>query len=149
MGKIKNSSKKVKMKSKLQNSQNCPSTPSFSFVYLTKNKKYNFDYFTDKMKVELKEKQADLTKRLIEISQQTWQYWYNQSKFNGIETLDFTAIRFTPNNLELSPDEKIIVFRFSSGNCRMLGVKNQDCSSCATYYIIGFDFDYSAYNHGN
>ena len=91
------------MKSKLQNSQNCPSTPSFSFVYLTKNKKYNFDYFTDKMKVELKEKQADLTKRLIEISQQTWQYWYNQSKFNGIETLVFTDIRLTPINLLFFP----------------------------------------------
>ena len=65
MGKIKNGSKKVGIKSGLQNSRNCPSTPSFSFIYLTKNSNYNFDYFTNTMKVEQREKQADLTKRLI------------------------------------------------------------------------------------
>ena len=132
----------------VQEQHRCPEDPSFSFIHLTKNKDYNFEYFSSKMRKNLEVKQADLTKKLIEISQQTWETWYNLRKEKGVETLNYNQIHFSPNNLELSPDEKIIVFRFSSGSCRMLGIKGKVCSTCATYYIIGFDFNYTAYNHG-
>lgn len=149
MANLKRSKQKPKIKqSTAKEQRHCPDFPSFSFIHLTKNKNYNFEYFS-KNKSELKEKQANLTKRLIEISQEPWDNWNHRRKDIGIETLSFDQINFKPNNLELSPDEKIIVFRFSSGNCRMLGIKGKFCSTCATYYIIGFDFDYSAYNHGS
>lgn len=128
--------------------QHCPEHPSFSFVYLTKNKNYNFEFFS-KQKRDRQEAQSKLTERIIQISQEPWDFWYAQSKDVGIETIPFDQINFSPNGLEMTPDEKVIVFRFASAKCRIIGVKGKLCSSCATYYVIGFDFNYSAYDHGN
>jgi hypothetical protein len=49
--------------------------------------------------------------------------------------------------LSLSEDSKIIVFRFNNQKSRILGVRSQECNSIL--YIIGYDWDFSAYNHGN
>ena len=47
-------------------------------------------------------------------------------------------------------DEKIYIFRFKTAdnknNGRILGFKKD---RCPIYYIIGFDFDFSAYDHGS
>lgn len=93
--------------------------------------------------------QSELAKRLIEISQMPWFFWYDCGKKVGVETIPFYEINFSPNGLDLTPDEKVIVFRFASGTCRMIGTKGKLCSTCATYYVIGLDFNYSAYDHGS
>lgn len=142
---IKNNNKKNKVNSQKisSNTSNCSVNPMFSFQYLTTNKKYNLEKLDKNQKATFL---ADLSARLIEISQKPWIYWNNLPKDKGMETIPFKDINFSPNGLELSKDEKIIVFRFSSQNARILGVKS---SSCAVYNIIGFDTDFSAYNHGN
>lgn len=66
--------------------QHCPEHPSFSFVYLTKNKNYNFEFFS-KQKRDRQEAQSKLTERIIQISQEPWDFWYAQSKDVGIESL--------------------------------------------------------------
>ena len=49
--------------------------------------------------------------------------------------------------LRLADDSKIIVFRFGkSQKYRILGVQCKDCASIL--YIIGYDWDFSAYDHG-
>ncbi|MCC8112081.1 MAG: hypothetical protein LIO74_11010 [Ruminococcus sp.] len=126
----------------------CPKYSSFSFVYLIKNKNYNFDSFL-KSKEEKVNAQAELAKRLIQISQDPWEFWHNRRRESGgLELIPYDQIHFSPKGLNLTPDEKLIVFRFASGKYRIIGTKGNFCSTCATYYIIGFDFDYSAYDHG-
>ena len=50
----------------------------------------------------------------------------------------------------MTGDENIYVFRVKSGRisdeARILGYKED---GCPIYYIIEYDFDYSAYEHGN
>jgi len=120
----------------------CPETPSFSFQYLTTNKDYNFEKLDKRQKLEWK---SALVERMIEISQKSWQSWLNMDKKQGFETIPANRIHFNPNGYELSDDEKIIIFRFNSQKGRILGIKGNGCS---VYYVIGFDTDYSAYDHG-
>lgn len=149
MAKLKKQKQNLKLNRSIISEQpHCPKSPSFSFAYLTKNKRFNFESFSND-KSKRNAMQAELTKRLIEISQKPWFFWYDCGKNTGIETIPFYEINFSPNGLDLTPDEKVIVFRFASGKCRMIGTKGKLCSTCATYYVIGFDFNYSAYNHGS
>ncbi len=122
-----------------------PDKPVLSFAYLTTNSKYNFDYFGKDKHNRITAK-AELIDRLIQLTQETWVYWQSLSKFQGgLETLKASDICFSPKDYEFSEDEKVIVFRFCSGDYRIIGFQN---SSSPTYYIIGFDFNYSAYDHG-
>lgn len=127
--------------------EKCPQGVSFSFGHLTTNKNFNFEFFSNNTHDLLAAKAAILD-RLQELSQKSWLYWQGLSKRQGIEMLLSDDIRFSPSGYSLSGDEKVIVFRFSfSGtDCRIIGVKK---SPCSVFYIIGFDFDHSAYNHGS
>jgi len=116
----------------------------FSFVYLTTNTDHNFLYFK-KNKSECYKVKAALYDRIEEITKEPWLYWYGQSKFNGIETIPAKEIKFKPSGYEFSDGDKVIVFRFNGDKGRIIGVK---LDSSPFYYVIGFDFDYSAYNHG-
>lgn len=84
--------------------------------------------------------------RLTEISGETWVYWQSLSKNHGIETFSAKQLKFSPSRYKFASDEKVIVFRFFNQDFRIIGFKD---SRLPTYYIIGFDFDYSAYNHGS
>ena len=48
--------------------------------------------------------------------------------------------------LQLTSDSKIIVFRFNKQMCRILLVQSKLCSNLL--YVIGYDWNYTAYNHG-
>lgn len=92
-----------------------------------------------------------LFERLEEISNLTWIELQNRPKEASYETIpisqfkiDLTSIK---NDLNLSDDSKIIVFRFNNQNARLLGVRSQECSSIL--YVIGYDWDFSAYHHGS
>ena len=88
--------------------------------------------------------------RLIEISKKTWKEWLQESKKVGCETLDYSRININPTGINLVNDEKIYIFRFKTAdnkdNGRILGFKKD---KCPIYYIIGFDFNLSAYDHGS
>ena len=47
--------------------------------------------------------------------------------------------------LNLTNDSKIIIFRFNKQKCRMLLVQSKKCPSLL--YVIGYDWNYSAYKH--
>lgn len=120
--------------------------PSVSFKYLTRNKNYNFEYFS-KEKQQCKNTKIAVLNWIQEITCNQWRDLLNMPKEVGAETLNSSGLNFSPNGYTFSPDEKVYVFRFkaASGDYRIIGVKENGCS---TYNIIGFDFDYSAYNHG-
>lgn len=120
-----------------------------SFKYSVKGKKYTIE-----SKVQNRQKcNEDIEKlfeRLKEISNTTWKELRNKPREVGYEMIPIHRFNVNMNNikkeLNLSDDSKIIVFRFGRGQkYRMLGVRCEDCSSIL--YIIGYDWDYSAYDH--
>lgn len=81
----------------------------------------------------------------------TWKELQNRPKETGYEMIPISEFKINfdklKKELKLSEDSKIIVFRFNNQKCRLLGVRSHQCSSIL--YIIGNDWDYSAYNHGS
>lgn len=141
MGTVKHKKSETKISKIRLESDICSDVPFFSFRYLTKNKDYNFDKLDNN---EKKEWALALMNRIKEISQYSWVHWHNQPKNQGIETIPYKEIKFSPNGYVPSKDEKVIVFRFRSQDGRIIGVKE---SNCSVFYIIGFDTKYSAYKH--
>lgn len=120
-----------------------------SFKYSVKDKKHTIEN-----KVTNKQKCNDdikmLFKKLEEISKITWEKLQNQPRQVGYEMIPISRFDINMDNikkeLDLSDDSKIIVFRFGKGQrYRILGATCKECSSIL--YIIGYDWDYSAYDH--
>ena len=120
---------------------------TLSFQYSIKNKKYTIEG-------KLKEKDKcnkimlELFEKLYEISSLTWKELKNKPKNSGYETIPISSFNINfdsiKEELSLSNDSKIIIFRFCKQDYRILGVQRQD-----TLYIIGYDWNFNAYNHGN
>lgn len=118
----------------------------FSFKYLTTNSNYNFEFF-EKSKHDCIKSKAVLLDKIEEITQQPWIHWHNQSKYcGGIERIPAKELKFKPNDYEFSEGDKVIVFRFNGDKYRIIGIKFE---LDPFYYVVGFDFDHSAYNHGS
>lgn len=121
-----------------------------SFKYSVKNKDYKIEKIT-KAKEKTNKTVQKLFEKLEEISNLTWTELQNRPKETGYEMIPISEFRINLENikkdLNLSDDSKIIVFRFNNQKCRLLGVRSQECSSIL--YIIGYDWDFSAYNHGS
>lgn len=121
----------------------CDQYPAISFRYLTTNNKYNFEYFKDDKEQE--NMLVSLSKRVADITAQTYEYWLGMRKYHGCELLDFWQFKtMKPYGIDLSSDDKVYVFRFGKQEYRICGVR---FDKCPTLYIMGMDFDHSAYNH--
>ncbi len=121
-----------------------------SFKYSVKNKNYTMEKH-GKAKEKCNKIIQNLFEKLEDISQITWKELQNRPKETGYETIPISEFKISFDNLKkklnLSDDSKIIVIRFNNQKCRILGVPSQECSSIL--YIVGYDWDYSAYNHGS
>ena len=125
---------------------NCPQIPAFSFAYLTANNIFNLNYFTDTN--DKKAAIENIFERLLEICQNDWKYWHALPREQGVEMISVGGINLTPSKKRLMPDEKVIIFRmkgYAGKSARILGIREE---GCPILYIIGFDFNFSAYNHG-
>lgn len=123
---------------------------SFSFKYLTDNKSFNFEYFGSDMRNRHDAYEA-LCKRLQELSDYGIEKLMNMQKKQGCESIPYSdfydSFKSVLNKVEVvSKDSKLWIFRFSSGNYRIIAKSNVLDGNIL--YIIGFDFDYSAYDHG-
>lgn len=124
----------------------CPQTPAFSFIYMTANHRYTIDGISDQN--NRRTASEYILKRLIEIGKASWLYWHSRGKIHGLETIPSSSINFKPSDKKLTPDEKVYVFRvksYAGDDARILGIRED---GCPIMHIIGFDFDYSAYDHG-
>lgn len=135
-----------------QNLRQCNSNqyPWFSFRYMTQNTEYTVCRLRGK---ELNDTLYGLYNRLDELAHQTWAYWLSKPKASGIETIAFKQLRFAPNPVlfkecHFDKNSSVYVIRFDTyrgkNKGRIIGVKD---SPCAVLHIIGYDFDFSAYNH--
>lgn len=123
-----------------------PQYPAFSFVFLTTNNSYTFDYFNkdNDKRIAIE----NVYKRLVEIGKDTWLDWYTKGKQQGLETIPAHQIKISPSGRTITQDEKVIVFRvknYTGEDARILGIKED---GSPILHIIGFDFNYSVYNHG-
>lgn len=116
----------------------------FDFKYITRNKKYNFKFFNDKRNKLIA--YDNLMEKIIEISNYTTESFNLLNKAKGLETILYNQLNFKPNGLDLSSDDKVISIRFNSTKYRLICIKSIDYKNIL--HIIGFDFDYSAYDHG-
>ena len=128
----------------------CELNISFSFEYSV-NKKYSIEYITKKKKEKCNDIIFDLFKKLEELSKMKFVDFQNRPKNSGYEMIPISELNFKINencmkSLCLSEDSKIIVFRFHNQNCRLLLAQSRKCSSL--FYVIGYDWDFSAYDHG-
>ena len=125
----------------------CEHFPTFSFRYMTKNKRYNFNFFPMSQSSDKIKTQSNVYSRLEEISKESWLKLSQYNKYLGFETRDYSYIRFLAG-VDLPKDESIYIIRFDLYNGdkgRILGFKKR---GCPILYIIGYDFDFSAYSHG-
>ena len=142
-------SKEKQLKLGRQNTASCPGNVCFSFCYMTSNSRYNFDYFVNSQKRESETIKANLYDRFEQLSKMTWLELAGLPKKQGFETIPIDSLNFQPSHFSSGQEKKAVVFRFKGVNgkdCRIIGIKEEHCS--AVYHVIGYDFDYSAYDHG-
>ena len=136
---VKKNSKSIKVKKNSATERVCKQDVSFSFTFMTTNNRFNFKACDEKIK-------ALLIDRLEEISKHEFAYWMGKDKKHGLEMLPAEIIRFSPNNLQLTSDDKVIVFRFGREQYRIICFK---LGNCPILHIIGFDLKFNAYKHGS
>lgn len=121
----------------------------FDFLYLTNNNSYNFDFFkkdaTNKLKAYCLfiQKLKELSSESIELIQQ-------KCKADGLETIPYKSFKesfkgILDTSKIVTKDSKLIVFRFNK--VYRIICKN-DMHTSNLLHILGFDFDFAAYNHG-
>jgi hypothetical protein len=120
--------------------------PVFSFRYMTTANKYTFKHFGNNMR-DAHAAYESLHSRLYEISNHKWWHWYDLGyKSNGgLEMINAHQLRFSPAENSMLDDKKVIVLKFYRGKYRIIGLKQENND---TLFVIGFDFDFSAYDHG-
>lgn len=119
--------------------------PAFSFTHITKNNAFNMSHFTSGSR-DMERCMSKLYEKLEKLSVHRWRDLLGLNKRAGIEFIPMHKLNFEPaDSLIVSKDEKFISARFNGQDYRIIAVK-QD--KCPIMHVIGFDFDFSAYDHG-
>lgn len=119
-----------------------------SFSCVTSNKDYNFGYFKKDIRSNLKVREA-LDELLGIMTSLTWKEASLKNKFElgGFEVILFGQMKpIKIDNIEVTKDTEIHVFRFNSQKCRLCGIKDFYCN---VLHIIAYDFNYKLYSHGS
>lgn len=148
MAKIKES-QKLKKVGRIQAQE--PDHIVFSFRYWTTNSKYNFEHF--KKAVRDREKAYNgLHDKLYELSRMTKLELIEKPKERGAEYLPYS--RFYPSFSTIldktgivSPDSKLVIIRICNQDYRL--ICKDGIQDSKVLYLIGIDFDYTAYDHGS
>ncbi len=123
---------------------------SFNFKYITSNKTYGLKYFCGDCRNSEKAL-SELFNKLEELSKITLTDAKANGKIQGCEPLKYSKFNLSfqqimDNTDIISKDSSLEVFRFCQNNYRL--ICKPDIIHTNLLYIIGFDFNYSAYNHG-
>ena len=123
---------------------------SVSFRFLSKNKARNFEFFGDKNRRQKSNALEQLFEFLQRLTSKTKLESSRLARDRdcGFECIKAENVNCTPHGYVLRADSSIFVFRFgdngNGGDYRLLGFFEEETS---VLYVIGFDFDYSAYRH--
>ena len=137
---------KVKNKKKLKKEQ--VKYPVFSFQYIDlSSKQFSIEYFQKNKGLPIVSVFGSLFDKLKRISSVPILDLADTGKVAAFETLSYSQFDQKLQNLfrsvQLAPDAKLTVFRFCQQKCRLI------CSSDDNiFYILAFDFNFSAYDHG-
>lgn len=149
MGRLKQKKQDNKIDGKANAAPLCCSEqyPWFSFKDLTTNSSFNLDNLPAGKAREIT--LASLFERLNEISSKSWVYWHQNQKSLGLETMTYDNLYFSAHpDAVISKDTKVYIFRFDTylgfRKGRIIGYKK---SPCSVLHIIGFDINFSAYDH--
>lgn len=146
MGKLRNKKNSLKIdKAEIENKRECHKCVAFSFSYLTTNNAYNFDYFKRDTNNKNNARMGILSK-LEKMCSMTWKELFALPRELGVE-YEMISPSFKPKGYDLRKGEKIIISRFRANDFegRIIGIKHPHCS---IFHVIGYDFDFSAYDHG-
>lgn len=120
----------------------------FSFAYLTSHKEHNLDYFHKHPGGNEARSLIHLLDNLQFWSASTWNQLKELShKERGYEEIGVDELRTNIlDNLPvaLSATDKVTIFRFGESG-RLAGIHPEDSP---VFYVLGFDFDFSLYDHG-
>ena len=125
--------------------------PLFSFKYMSSNNNYNFKFFGNKEKSKKLSAYDELMAKLKTISEMSMKDFGILPKATGFELLELSDFNHNVKSILkntgiVSKDSKLMVSRFCNEKYRM--ICKQDNKHQNIFYIICFEFDYSAYKHG-
>lgn len=117
---------------------------AFSFKYLSNNNAYG------KKAVDKADIHAELFERMIQLSHVSIMKARAEGKIQGCEPIKYgkfnTQMKTVLDNIEIiQKDSTLSVFRFGNQKYRM--ICKSDDAHANVLYIIGFDIDFTAYNH--
>lgn len=117
--------------------------PLFSFNYMTTNKNFNFEY---KDKALVKKFSHLLIQKITELENKfTIKQLFVLHNNKIFESFCIGKIYFKPSGIIVSNDTKVYVFRVTD-NYRMICLYSD---IAPIFHVIGFDFNFSAYDHGS
>lgn len=150
MAKLKGKSSSNKIRKSVEVDTACVSKqcPWLSFQYMTRNHAHDLSSL---LSGEEREKTLlGLYRKCVELTQHTWTELLMMPKSQGFETIQYGQLYFRafPDS-HLSKDTTVYVIRFDShlgsDQGRIIGYKQ---SPCATFHVIGYDLNFTAYDHG-
>lgn len=129
---------------------NRPSNISISFQMVTTERNYTFERFNESLRLGLRARQS-LDDLLVELSSHTLRDlgMRRKDQFGGFEMIPVSQIKTCLcKRSDLTPDVSVWVFRFCKSQYRLIAYKYAGNNE-NVLYILGYDFDYSAYDHGS
>lgn len=144
---LKNISNSQFYDTKIDKNSNTSTHFSFNFAYLTKNKNYNFSFL--KQNAKLGEFAKRLFNTIEKISSINTQEFISCGIFS--DSLYFREVKSKyKNNLSILDNEKIFSVALASKHHeRMIIYKENTLETKNILYVLMFDFNFTAYNHGN
>lgn len=123
---------------------------SFSLKYVPNNKKHSFEYFERDVRNAHRAYEA-LFSKMKSLCQTDISAAYQVGKIQGCEPIPYCRLSETMRSIcdtveIISRDSSLLVFRFCQNDYRLLC--KSDLNHPNLLHIIGFDFNFSAYDHG-
>lgn len=140
---LKNISNSQFYDTRIDKSSNSSTHFSFNFTYLTKNKNYNFSFLNQNAKL------GEFAKRLFNTIEKISSI--NSQAFSSCGIFsDSLCLSKYKNNLSILDNEKIFSIALASKHHeRMIIYKENTLETKNILYVLMFDFNFTAYNHGN
>ena len=123
---------------------------AFRFQYIPHNGNYSFEHFRKDFRRKLSAYEM-LHDKFCELTSKTLNEVRQIGKVTGGEQVPLWQFsdglqRSLKNIPHVSEDTKLTIFRFGNNNYRLICV--EDAQTSHILYIVAFDFDFTAYDHG-
>lgn len=121
---------------------------AFSLAWMTSSPRYGFKAF-EKMKGNDAAPLESLFEFLENMSKNPWSWTKHRNHYNGgyeeipAHEMDPVILDGVPEDIQKATPS-LMVFRFNHSKDRLIAIKQN-----ATLYLLGFDLNFTLYNHGS